>query len=82
MFKQVCDIVWVIVIRPDTEKLSEENIRRTLFDISCRIIVIRPDTEKLSEENICRTLFDISCSKIFLDPPPREITIKTKINGT
>ena len=43
---------------------------------------VRPGTIKLSEENIRRTLIDISCSKIFLDPPPREITIKTKINGT
>ena len=41
-----------------------------------------PDTIKLLEENIGRTLSDINHSKILLDPPPREMEIKTKINGT
>ena len=41
---------------------------------------IRPDTIKLLEENIGRMLFDIINSKILFDPPPRIITIKTKIN--
>ena len=42
---------------------------------------VRPDTIKLLEENIGRTLFDKNRSKILLDPPPREMEIKTKING-
>ena len=41
---------------------------------------VRPGTIKLLEENIGRTLFDIKHSKIFFDPPPRVMTIKTKIN--
>ena len=40
---------------------------------------IRPNTIKL-EENIGRTLFDINHSNILFDPPPRIMTIKTKIN--
>ena len=43
---------------------------------------VRPDTLKLLEENIGRTLYDINQSKILFDPPPREVEIKTKINGT
>ena len=43
---------------------------------------VRPDNIKLLEENIGRTLYDINHSKILFDPPPREIEIKTKINGT
>ena len=43
---------------------------------------VRPDTVKFLEENIGRTLYDINCSKILLDPPPREMEIKPKINGT
>ena len=41
---------------------------------------IRPDTKKPLEENIGQTLSDINHSNIFSDPPPRVITIKTKIN--
>ena len=40
----------------------------------------RPDTIKLLEENIGQTLSDINHSNIFSDPPPRVMTIKTKIN--
>ena len=43
---------------------------------------VRLDTINLLEENIGRTLFDINHSKILFDPPPREIEIKTKTNGT
>ena len=43
---------------------------------------VRPDTIKLLEENIGRTLCDINHSKILFDPPPREMEIKTKTNGT
>ena len=45
-------------------------------------INVRPDTIKLLEENIGRTLYDINHSKILYDPPPREMEIKTKTNGT
>ena len=41
---------------------------------------IRPDTIKLLEENIGQTLSDRHHSNIFSDPPPRIMTIKTKIN--
>ena len=41
---------------------------------------IRPDTIKFLEENIGRMLFDINHSNILFDPPPRIMTIKTKIN--
>ena len=41
---------------------------------------VMPDTIKLLEANIGRTLFDINHSNIFFDPPPRVMTIKTKIN--
>ena len=38
------------------------------------------DQIKLLEENIGQTLSDINDSNIFSDPPPRAMTIKTKIN--
>ena len=38
------------------------------------------DTIKILEENIGRTLFDINHSNILLDPPPKIMTMKTKIN--
>ena len=38
------------------------------------------DTIKLLEENIEHS--DINHSKILFDPPPREMEIKTKTNGT
>ena len=41
---------------------------------------MRPDTVKFSEENIGQTLSDINDSNIFSDPPPRIMTIKTKVN--
>ena len=41
---------------------------------------IRPDTTKLLEENIGHTLSNINHSDIFSDPPPRVMTIKTKVN--
>ena len=41
---------------------------------------IRPDTIKLLEESTGQTLADINHSRIFSDPPPRVMTIKTKIN--
>ena len=41
---------------------------------------IKPDTMKLLEGNIGQTLSDINHSNIFSDPPPRVMTIKTKIN--
>ena len=43
---------------------------------------VKPDTIKLLEENIGRTHYEINHSKILIDPPPREMGIKTKINGT
>ena len=43
---------------------------------------VRPDPIKLLEENVGRTLYDIHHSKIRFDPPPREMEIKTKTNGT
>ena len=36
----------------------------------------------LLEENIGRTLYDIKHSTILFDSLPREMEIKTKINGT
>ena len=41
---------------------------------------IRPNTIKLLEEHIGQTLSDINYNSIFSDPPPRAMTIKTKIN--
>ena len=41
---------------------------------------VRPDTIKLLEENIGQTFSDINHSNIFSDPPPRVMTVKTKIN--
>ena len=41
---------------------------------------VRPDTIKILEENIGRMLFDINHSNILFDPPPRVMTIKTKVN--
>ena len=41
---------------------------------------IRPDTIKVLEENVGRMLFDVNHSNILFDPPPRMMTIKTKIN--
>ena len=42
---------------------------------------IRPDTIiKLLEENIGRMFFDINHSNILFDPPPRILTIKTRVN--
>ena len=41
---------------------------------------IRLDTIKLLKENTGQTLSDINDSNIFTDPPPRVMTIKTKIN--
>ena len=41
---------------------------------------IRPDTIKLLEENTGQIFSDINHSNIFSDPPPRVMTIKTKIN--
>jgi len=41
---------------------------------------IRPDSIKLLEENISQTLSDINDSNIFSDPPPRVMTVRTKIN--
>ena len=43
-------------------------------------INVRPDTIKLLEENTGRRLFDINHSIILFDPPPRIMTIKTKVN--
>ena len=43
---------------------------------------VRSDTTKLLEDNIGRALYDIHHSKILFDPPPREMEIKRKINGT
>jgi len=40
----------------------------------------RPDNRKLLKENLGQTLSDINQSNIFSDPPPRVMTIKTKIN--
>ena len=47
-----------------------------------KVLNVRPDTIKLLEENIGRTLNDINHSKILFDPPPREMEIKTKTDGT
>ena len=41
---------------------------------------VRPETIKILEENIISTLFDINHSRILFDPPPRLMTIKTKIS--
>ena len=43
---------------------------------------VRSDTIKLLEENIGRTLYDMNHSKILFDPPPGEMEIKTRRNGT
>ena len=40
----------------------------------------RPDNRKLLKENLGQTLSDINQSNIFSDPPPRVMTIKTRIN--
>ena len=41
---------------------------------------VRLNTIKLLEENIGRTLFDINHSNVLFEPPPRIMTIKTKVN--
>ena len=41
---------------------------------------VRPNTIKFLEEKIGQTLSNINLSSIFSDPPPREMTIKAKIN--
>ena len=41
---------------------------------------VRPDTIKLLEENTGGMFFDINHSNILFDPPPRIMTIKTRIN--
>ena len=43
---------------------------------------VRPETIKLLEENIGRTLYAIKHGKVLFDPPPREMEIKRKTNGT
>ena len=41
---------------------------------------VKPDIIKLFEENIGRTLSEINYSSILSDPPPKVMTIITKIN--
>ena len=41
---------------------------------------VRPETIELLEENLGKTLSDVNHSKILYDPPPRVMTIETKIN--
>ena len=43
-------------------------------------IKLRQDNIKLLEENISRMLFDINHRNTLFDPPPRIMTVKTKIN--
>ena len=72
-------------VRWDTIKLLEENIGRTLFDISHSKIFLNTPPRvmkrktKINKWNLVK-LFDISCSKIFLNIPPRVMKIKTIIN--
>ena len=44
-------------------------------DLNVRLVTI-----KLLKENIGQTLSNINHSNVFSDPPPRVMTIKTKIN--
>ena len=65
------------------EKNEIRTLPNTIHKINSKWIKdldIRPDTIKLLEENIGQTLSDINDSNIFSDPPPRVMTIKTKIN--
>ena len=43
---------------------------------------VRPNTIQLLEEKTGRTVYAINHCKILFGPPPREMEIKTKINGT
>ena len=62
-------------------KLEHSLIPYTKINSKCiKDLYVRPDTIKLLEENLGRTLFDINHSNILFDPPPRIMTIKTKIN--
>ena len=64
-------------VRPETIKLLEENIDKSLYDINHSMILL-----------VCCCIlrgkqaehYDINHSKILFDPPPREMEIKTKIN--
>ena len=67
-------------IRPETIKLLEENIGKTLSDINHSRILYDPPTIKLLEENIDKTLSNINHSRILYDPPPRILEIKAKRN--
>ena len=65
------------------EKNEIRTLPNTIHKINSKWIIdlnVIPDTIKLLEENIGQTLFDINNNNIFSDPPPRVMTIKTKIN--
>ena len=62
--------------------MPKVNLKNNRNNRKAKDLNVRPDTIKLLEKNISRTLCDINHSKILFDPPPREMEIKTKINGT
>ena len=55
---------------------KKKNPQKSIEDLNIRL-----GTIKLLEENIDWTLSDVSHSNIFSNPPPRVMTIKTKINN-
>ena len=62
-----------------------ENFLKPITKINSKWIKdlnIRLDTIKLLEESIGQTVSKVNWSSVFSDPPPRVMTIKTKINRT
>ena len=79
LFNKWCWENWIATCK----RMKSEHFLTTYTKINSKWIKdlnIRPDTIKLLEENIGQTLSDINHSNIFSDPPPRVMTIKTKIN--
>ena len=79
LFNKLCWENWTATYK----RMKLEHSLKTIHKINSkwiRNLNIRPDTIKLIEENIGQTLSDMKHNNIFSDPPPRVMTIKTKIN--
>ena len=68
-------------VKPETIKLLEENIGRTLDEINQSKILYDPPP-RVMEIKIKVNKWDLVKCNIFFDPSPRILDIKTKINGT
>ena len=65
-------------IRPETIKLLEENIGKTLSDIHHSRIFYDPPPRILEIKGKNKQMGSIHHSRIFYDPPPRILEIKGK----